>query len=130
MLMVKSSVSSSSSVPYTGSSGRSSRSIVTERSRSRYGTCNGSRSVIPARQLVLVERVDHGLASHGEVAALGKALVVLGHEDAAMVRVTLELHAEHVPHLALLEVGRGPEVHHGRHARVVRAHAQLHVQPV
>src|SRR6186997_688018 len=83
-------------------------SIVTERSRSRYGTSSGSvivpgrrRSVIPARELGLVVGVDDGLAAHREVAPLGIALVVLRHEDAAHVGVAVEDHAEHVVHLAL-----------------------------
>src|SRR5215210_1062594 len=79
-----------------------SGSIVTERSRSRYGTSSGSamvpggRSVIPARELRLVEGVDHRLAAHREIAPLRVALVVLRHQDAAHVRVALEDHAEHV----------------------------------
>src|ERR671937_2788174 len=98
-------------------------SIVTERSRSRYGTLSGSvivpcspvlpdsvtpgSSVIPARELRLVEGVDDRLAAHGEVAPLREALVVLGHEDAAHVGVAVEHHPEHVVDLALVEVGRG-----------------------
>src|ERR1700745_1926960 len=54
-------------------------SIVTERSRSRYGTLSGS--VIPARQLVLVERVEDRLPAHRAVATLREAHVVLGQED-------------------------------------------------
>src|SRR4051794_25170328 len=61
------------SVPTTGS-------IVTERSRSRYGVLSGS--VIPARQLALVEGEQDRLAAHREVPALGEALVVLRHQDA------------------------------------------------
>src|SRR5215208_492507 len=100
--------STSASVPETGCSPM--RSIVTERSRSRYGTASGSASVIPARELLLVEREQHGLAAHGEVAALREADVVLGHQDPAHVRVAVELHAEEVVDLALLEVGRREEV--------------------
>src|SRR3954454_145305 len=95
-------------------------SIVTERSRSLYGTLSASvnvpgfwRSVIPARQLRLVERVDDGLPAHREVAPLRVALVVLRHQDAAHVRVALEDHAEHVVDLALVEVGRRVQVHDG-----------------
>src|SRR6185436_21013304 len=85
-------------------------SIVTERSRSRYGTLSGSviaprSSVIPARELRLVVGVDDRLAAHREVAPLRVALVVLRHQDAAHVGVALEHHAEHVVDLALLEVG-------------------------
>src|SRR6185436_4021380 len=105
-------------------------SIVTERSRSRYGTSSASvivpgrrRSVIPARELRLVEGVDDRLASHREVAPLRVALVVLGHEDAPHVGVPLEDHAEHVVDLALLEVRRGMEVDDGWEARIVDAHA-------
>src|SRR5918998_525321 len=95
-------------------------SIVTERSRSRYGTWSGSvivprSSVIPARQLRLVEGVDDGLAADREVAPLRVALVVLRHEDAAHVGVAVEDHAEHVEDLALLEVGGRVEVHDARH---------------
>src|SRR5215210_6985822 len=87
----------------------SSRSSVTERSRSRYGTevaawpaspagLTGrfAPSVIPARQLLLVEREQHRLAAHRVVAPLGMALVVLGHEDPTQVGVALEGDPEHV----------------------------------
>src|SRR6476646_4741228 len=93
-LMVKSSFSGSSSVPKTGAPVSSV----------------SSKSLIPARHLVLVEGEQDGLAAHREVAALREALVVLGHQDAPHVRMALELHAEHVPDLALLEVGRWEEV--------------------
>src|ERR671922_1670791 len=110
-------------------------SIVTERSRSRYGTLSGSvivpgSSVIPARELRLVEGVDDGLAAHREVAPLREALVVLRHEDAAHVRVALEDHAEHVVDLALLEVRGGVQVHDGREARIVHADTRVHVEAV
>src|SRR5215210_2403556 len=110
-------------------------SIVTERSRSRYGTLSGSVmlpgwSVIPARELRLVEGVDHRLAAHREVAPLRVALVVLRHQDAAHVGVAVEDHAEHVVHLALLEVGRRVEVDDGRHMRVVHTNARAHVEAV
>src|SRR5918994_6731305 len=109
--------------------------IVTERSRSRYGTLSGSVmlprwSVIPARELRLVEGVDDGLAAHREVAPLRVALVVLRHQDAAHVGVALEDHAEHVEHLALLEVGSRVEIHDGRDARIVGADAGPNVEPV
>src|SRR4051812_9203484 len=121
MLIVNSSVSGSSSVPMTGAPGASLRSSVTDRSRSRYGTSSaGSRSapvagaslLIPAGHLVLVEREQHRLAAHREVAPLREALVVLGHQDPAMVGVAVEQHAEHVEDLALLEVGAGEQVDH------------------
>src|ERR671923_1187853 len=112
MLIVKSSSWTSPSVtaavPETGSSPR--RSIITDASRSRYGTPVESPSVIPAWELVLVEREDHRLAAHREVAPLREALVVLGHEDAAQVGVPLEHDAEHVVDLTLLEVGGRIEV--------------------
>src|SRR4051794_15779596 len=93
-LIVKSSFSGSSSVPKTGAP-----------------TSSVSwKSLIPARHLVLVEGEQDGLAAHREVAPLREALVVLGHQDAAHVRVPFELHAEHVEDLALLEVGRRIEV--------------------
>src|SRR5215207_10877219 len=104
-------------------------SIVTERSRSRYGTLSGSvivpgwsRSVIPARELRLVVGVDDRLAAHREVAALRIALIVLGHQDAAHVGVALEHHAEHVVDLALLEVGGGWRVNTLGQARILTAH--------
>src|SRR5918999_2140145 len=116
------------SVPETGSS--PIRSMVTERSRSRYGTLTGSKSVIPARVLALVEGVEHGLAAHREVAPLRVALVVLGHQDAAQVGVALEDHAEHVVDLALLVVGGGEQVHDRGQPRVLGAEAGLHVEAV
>src|SRR5215207_2124036 len=112
-------------------------SIITERSRSRYGTLSASvmvpgrsRSVIPARELRLVEGVDHRLAAHREVAPLRVALVVLRHQDAAHVGVAVEDHAEHVEHLALMEVGGRVEVDDSRHVWVVGAHPGPHVEPV
>src|ERR687896_1038698 len=114
------------SVPETGSS--PIRSMVTERSRSRYGTLTGSKSVIPARVLVLVERVEDGLAAHREVAPLREARVVLGHQDAAHVGVALEDHAEHVVDLALLVVGGGEQVDDRGQPRIVRAEAGLPVE--
>src|SRR5918996_3693991 len=116
------------SVPETGSS--PIRSIVTERSRSRYGTLVGSRSVIPARVLALVEGVEDGLAAHREVAPLREALVVLRHQDAPEVRMALEDHAEHVVDLALLEVGGGEQVDDRPEPRVVGAEPRLDVEPV
>src|SRR5436190_23849788 len=139
MLIVKSSVSGSSSVPNTGSPGAPMRSSVTERSRSRYGTSSGASrptpvagasSLIPARHLVLVEGEEDGLAAHREVAPLRVALVVLGHQDATQVGVAVEDHAEHVVDLALLEVGAGEEVHHRGHGRLVEAQAGLHAEAV
>src|SRR5918992_4019721 len=120
--------STTASVPETGSS--SIRSIVTDRSRSRYGTLTGSKSVIPARVLVLVERVEHRLAAHREVAPLWEALVVLRHQDAARVGVALEHDAEHVVDLALLVLGRGEQVDDRGQARIVRSEPGLHVQAV
>src|SRR3954454_4925709 len=122
MLSVNSSSWSSSSAPI--------RSIVTERSRSRYGTPVGSMSVIPARVLVLVEGEQDGLAAHREVAPLRVAGVVLRHQDAAHVRVAVEDDAEHVVDLALLVVGGGEEVDHRRQARLVAAQARPHVEAV
>src|SRR5205085_2085481 len=139
MLIVNSSVVGSISVPYTGESGSSSRSSVTDCSRARYGTPSGSffpargsfvgvPSVIPARHLVLVVREDHGLAAHREVAPLGESLVVLRHQDAAVVRMAVELDAEHVPDLALLEVGGREQVDDRRERRGVDPDARLHVE--
>src|SRR3954453_10762820 len=121
MLSVNSSSWSSSSAPI--------RSIVTERSRSRYGTPVGSMSVIPARVLVLVEGEQDGLAAHREVAPLRVPGVVLRHQDAAHVRVAVEDDAEHVVDLALLVVGGGEEVD-DRGDALVDAQARLQVQPV
>src|SRR5688572_3687872 len=111
--------------------------IVTERSRSRYGTSSASvivpgrrRSVIPARELRLVVGVDDRLAAHGEVAPLRIALVVLRHEDAAHVRMAVEHDAEHVEHLALLEVRGGVDVDDGRHVRVVHSEPGADVEAV
>src|SRR4051812_8516549 len=133
MLIVKSSswVSGSISVPETGRSGSSRRAIVTDASRSRYGTLSGSGvpwSLIPAWELVFVVGEDHGLAADREVAALRVTLVVLGHEDAAQVGVPVEADAEHVEDLALLVVGGREEVNDRRHHRVVRAHARAHAK--
>src|SRR3954452_7813833 len=82
-LIVKSSFSGSSAVPKTASS------------TSPLGLIR-SPSLIPARQLVLVEGEEDRLAAHREVAALRMADVVLGHQDPARVRVIVEDHAEHV----------------------------------
>src|ERR671914_92049 len=132
MLIVNSSCSSERSLSITASVSAtgwsSSRSIDTERSRSRYGTLVGS--VIPARVLVLVVGEQDGLAPHREVAPLREALVVLRHQDPAQVGVAVEDHAEHVVDLALLEVGRGEEVDDGGQARFVDAEPGLDVQPV
>ena len=76
--------------------------------------------------LGLVDREEDGLAADGEVAALGVALVVLGHEDAAQVGVAGEDHAEHVVDLALLVVGRRPVGRDRRDLGRVERHAQLH----
>src|SRR6476659_562976 len=67
-------------------------------------------SLIPARHLMLVEGEDHRLATHREVAPLRVTHVVVGHEQAAHVRVAVEDDAEHVEDLALLEVGGREEV--------------------
>src|SRR5918992_1773845 len=120
--------STTASVPETGSS--PIRSIVTERSRSRYGTLTGSKSVIPARVLVLIEGVEDGLAAHREVAPLREALVVLRHQDAARVGVAVEHDAEHVVDLALLVVGGGEQVDDRGEPRVVRPDPGLDVQAV
>src|SRR3954453_3594798 len=99
-------------------------STAGERSRSREGTVRGSwTSLIPARELMLVVGEDHGLAADREVAPLRVADVVLGHEDPAQVGVVLELDAEHVEDLALLEVGGGEEVGDRGNERLVDAHA-------
>src|SRR3954447_22273940 len=125
-LIVKSSVSGSSAVPKTGASGlspawiRSPGCAAFSRSRS---TDTRSSSLIPARHLVLVEGEQDGLAAHREVAALRMPLVVLWHQEPAHVGMALEDDAEHVPDLALLEVGRRVQVHDRRH-RLTVAHTQ------
>src|SRR5919199_3455952 len=135
MLSVKTSSWVSTCVPKTGASGSAdappspSRSIVAERSRSRYGIVRGSGpSLIPARQSVLVEGEDHGLAADREVAPLRVADVVLRHQDPAQVVVAVEDHAEHVEDLALLEVGGREQVDHRRHVRFVDPEPGAHVQ--
>src|SRR5688572_23875574 len=96
MLIVNSSCRGSSSVPMTGCS-IVPRSSVIDCSRSRYGTARpGWRSLIPAWDLVLVVREQDRLAADREVAPLRVALVVLGHEDPAQVRVAVEDDPEHV----------------------------------
>src|SRR6266513_2017006 len=75
MLTVNSSVSGS-----TSSAGVSAVPVIGS-SSSEWMT----GSVIPARQLVLVEREQDRLAAHREVAPLREALVVLGHEDPPQV---------------------------------------------
>src|SRR5918992_3223171 len=132
MLIVNSSCSSDRSLSITASVSAtgwsSSRSIDTERSRSRYGALVGS--VIPARVLVLVVGEQDGLAPHREVASLREALVVLRHQDPAQVGVAVEDDAEHIVDLALLEVGGREQVDHRRQAWVVDPESGLHVQPV
>ncbi len=71
------------------------------------GLTRRSRSV-PTGSVVLVVREDHRFAADREVAPLRVALVVLGHQDPAQVRMSLEDDAEHVVHLALLVVGGRP----------------------
>src|SRR4051794_21096215 len=121
-LIVKSSFSGSSCVPNTGAStspvARMSSPGCDAFSSSR-STDTRSSSLIPARQLVLVEGEQDRLAPHREVAALRVALVVLGHQDPPHVGVALEQDAEHVVDLSLLEVGRGVEVDDGRHGLAV-----------
>src|SRR5215213_5756471 len=119
--------STSASVPETGCS--PIRSIVTERSRSRYGTLSGS-SVIPARVLLLVEREQDGLAAHREVAPLGVPGVVLRQQDAAHVRMALEDDAEHVVDLALLVVRCGEEVDDRGQMRLFAGEAGPHVEAI
>src|SRR3954452_7732734 len=131
-LIVNSSFSGSSCVPKSGASTSPvawMSSPGCETFSSGRSTETRSSSLIPARHLVLVEGEQDRLAPHREVAPLRPALVVLGHQDPAHVRVPFELHAEHVEDLALLEVGRRIEVDDRRHCLAV-AHAQLHVQAV
>src|SRR4051812_32866277 len=131
-LIVNSSFSGSSCVPKTGASTSpvawmsSPRCDALSSSRS---TDTRSSSLIPARQLVLVEGEQDRLAAHREVAALRIADVVLGHQDPARVRVIVEDDPEHVVDLALLKVGRGEEVD-DRRDRLAVAYAHLHVQAV
>jgi hypothetical protein len=68
---------------------------------------------------------QHVLAAHREVAPLREALVVLGHQDPAQVRVVVEDHPEHVVDLALLVVRCRPGLGDTRHVRCVEGHADL-----
>src|SRR5205807_2835447 len=73
------------------------------RSGSRGTPVGGPSLLIPARQLVLVEREQDRLAADREVPPLGEALVVLGHQDPARVGVPVEHDPEHVVDLARSE---------------------------
>src|SRR4051794_31939156 len=131
-LIVNSSFSGSSCVPKSGASTSPvawMSSPGCDALSSSRSTDTRSSSLIPARQLVLIEGEQDRLAAHREVAPLRVALVVLGHEDPPHVGVALEDDAEHVVDLALLKVGRRVEVDNGRHGLAV-ADAQLDVQPV
>ena len=54
-------------------------------------------------------------------------LPVVGHEDAPQIRMTLEIDAEHVEDLALVPVGRGPNV--GQRRRRRHLSMQWHLDP-
>src|ERR671932_2178178 len=134
-LMVRSSVSGASGIPASvPTTGASMPGVKAEDSTSRSGASSPlwpfPRSVIPARQLPLVEGEEDGLAAHREVASLREALVVLGHQDAAEVRVALEDDPEHVVDLTLLEARRREEVDDRGHSRMVHRHPGLDVQAV
>src|SRR5436309_82207 len=113
MLSVRSSWPSSPPVASTSVSGAVTRSIgasVIDSSISRYvliarnsfpsprqlSSSNGSMSFDVRRPVGLVDGEHDRLAADREVAALGVALVVLGHQDPAQIGVALEDHAEHV----------------------------------
>ena len=90
------------------------------------GRLGGAHRLTPtSRGLRLVVGEQDRLAADREVAPLRVALVVLGHQDPAQVRVAVEDHAEHVVDLALLVVGGRPLGRHARHVRVVDRHARL-----
>src|ERR1700687_203561 len=57
------------------------------------------------------------------------AFPVLGHQQPARIRVTIEGDAEEVPHLTLQPVGRRPETAEGREASVRAMQLDLHTQP-
>jgi hypothetical protein len=71
-------------------------------------------------------REEHRLAAHREVAPLGEAFIVLGHEDPAQVGVAIEDDAEHVVELPLLVVGGRPVGGDRLDVRRLGVHAQLH----
>src|SRR3954454_3963734 len=109
-LIVKSSFSGSSCVPKTGAStspvARMSSPGCDALSSSR-STDTRSSSLIPARQLVLVEGEQDRLAPHGEVGARREALLVPGNQDPPNVGVAPEQAAEHVVDLSLLKSAEG-----------------------
>src|SRR6266487_6094346 len=83
-------------------------------------------------QLEPVERVFHQqLAGALErvVLSLRKALPVLRHQDPPAIRVSGEVHAEQIPHLALEPVGRRPH-RGGRRNRLVLGHPDLDADPM
>src|SRR5690348_1776498 len=79
-------------------------SSVSEAISGRSGRGSGGPLHVLPVGLLFVEREQHRLAPHREVAPLGMALVVLRHQDPAQVRMAGELDAEHVVHLSLWEL--------------------------
>src|SRR5690348_9619393 len=78
---------------------------VIDSSRRRWSSVSEANGAPPLHVLpvglLFVEREQHRLTAHREVPPLRVALVVLGHQDPAQVRVPAELNAEHVVGLAL-----------------------------
>src|SRR5439155_7997989 len=83
--------------------------------RSSYIMVGSSRSAVRC-----VRRVD------GVILAQGMALPVLAQEDAAVVGMSLEPHAEHVPALALHPVGAPPDAGEGWAAVGAGGEARAH----
>src|SRR5919107_532662 len=70
------------------------------------------------------------VAAQREVLAERVPLPVVGQEDAAQVRVTVEDDAEHVERLALVPVGRAPDGNDGRDVRVLLVQENFQAQAV
>src|SRR3972149_4929585 len=82
----------------------------------------GLRASLPFRYLrVLREIVPLAAPLQRVILAQGVAFVILRHQDAAEVRVALEVHPVHVERLALGPVCRGPKAAGGLYlARLFR----------
>ena len=85
--------------------GRCERSSVRGSSRVRCFTSRGFRGSVSG----LSSSMPSAVALHRIVLAQRMAFPVLGHHDAAQVGVTVEVNAEEVEDLALVEVGGGPD---------------------
>src|SRR5436305_1876067 len=118
-----------------------SEEMLIDSSRRRYPSVSEAILSGPARPratpshflpvgLNLVVGEQHRLAADREVAPLGVALVVLGHEDPPQVRVTVELHPEHVVDLPLGKIGAREQLDHRVDPRVFGGHARLDGNPL